>query len=222
MPARAWGFESPFAHQLATTTILLVRHADVYNPKRLFYGRLPRFRISELGQRQAEFLAERLAGVPIAAFYTSPMLRARQTAKILAARHPNAPMHEDRRLIEVRTGWMGSVETLIPPVINLYEPPHTADDETIEGVWIRVHALIRQLVRRHAGQTVVCVSHGDPVVIAHAGYTGLPLALPSIRGGFYPQKCSVTELVFSGGEDQPRVTYQDVIGELAPELRAPN
>jgi broad specificity phosphatase PhoE len=222
VPARAWGFESPFAHQLAETTILLVRHADVHNPGRLFYGRLPRFRISELGRRQAAFLAERLAPRPIAAFYTSPMLRARQTAKILAERHPDAPFREDRRLIEVRTGWMGSVETLIPPVINLYEPPHTEGDETIEEVWRRVDRLIRQLVRRHHGQTVCCVSHGDPVVIAHAGYTGLPLALASIRGGFYPQKCSVTELVFPGGEDQPKVTYRDVIGELAPDLKAPH
>jgi hypothetical protein len=66
------------------------------------------------------------------------------------------------------------------------------------------------------------VSHGDPVVIAHAGYTGLPLVLTSIRGGFYPQKCSTTELVFEGQDDRPRVRYRDVIGELAAELKAPH
>ena len=220
MPARAWGFESPFAHQL-TTTILLVRHADVHNPQRLFYGRLPRFRISELGKRQAAFLAEHLAGVPFAAVYSSPMLRARQTAEILAQRH-GLKVRRAEPLIEVRTGWMGSVETLIPPVINLYEPPHSPGDETIQEVWTRVDRFIRLLVKRHRGQTVACVSHGDPVVIAHAGYTGLPLVVASIRGGFYPQKCSTTELVFPYGGGQPRVTYRDVIGELAPELKAPH
>lgn len=204
------------------TTILLVRHADVHNPERLFYGRLPRFRISELGQRQAAFLADHLKPRPIATFYSSPMLRARQTAAILASRHPNAPLRRAEPLIEVRTGWMGSVETLIPPVINLYEPPHSPADETIDEVWTRVERLIRLLARRHRGQTVCCVSHGDPIVIAHAGFTGLPLALASIRGGFYPQKCSTTELVFADGADQPEVTYRDVIGELAPELKAPH
>lgn len=194
----------------------------MHNPRRLFYGRLPRFRISELGRRQAAFLAGHLADRAIAAFYTSPMLRARQTARILAERHPGVPLREDVRLIEVRTGWMGSVETQIPPVINLYQPPHGPDDETIEDVWTRVHGLIRRLVRRHSGRTVCCVSHGDPVVIAHAGYTGLPLQLASIRGGFYPQKCSTTELVFEDDEDRPRVTYHDVIGQLAPELTAPH
>jgi broad specificity phosphatase PhoE len=199
---------------------LLVRHADVHNPRRLFYGRLPRFRISELGKRQAAFLGEHLADVPIAGVYSSPMLRARQTAEILA-RPRGLTVRRAEPLIEVRTGWMGSVETLIPPVINLYEPPHSEGDETIEEVWTRVDRFVRLLVKRHPGQTVCCVSHGDPVVIAHAGYTGLPLALSSIRGGFYPQKCSTTELVFQDGEDQPRVAYRDVIGELAPELKAP-
>jgi broad specificity phosphatase PhoE len=202
-----------------STTILLVRHADVHNPRRLFYGRLPRFRLSELGRRQAAFLADYLKTAPIVAFYTSPMLRARQTAEILASRHPGAPLHRAAPLIEVRTGWMGRVETDIPPVINLYEPPHSPTDETILDVWRRVDAFIRRLARRHEGRTVCLVSHGDPVVVAHAGYLGLPLTLESIRGAFYPQKCSVTTLTFHGTVG---VAYRDVIGELAPELRAPH
>ncbi|HZQ97629.1 MAG TPA: histidine phosphatase family protein [Chloroflexota bacterium] len=202
-----------------STTILLVRHADVHNPGRLFYGRLPRFRLSDLGRRQASFLADYLKDVPIVAFYTSPMLRARQTARILASRHPGVPLHRATPLIEVRTGWMGRVETDIPPVINLYEPRHSPTDETIQDVWHRVDAFIRRLVRRHHGQIVCLVSHGDPVVVAHAGYLGLPLTLGSIRGSFYPQKCSVTTLAFDGNVS---VAYRDVIGELAPELRAPH
>ncbi len=37
-----------------TTTILLVRHAEVHNPERVLYGRQPNFRLSEYGVRQAE------------------------------------------------------------------------------------------------------------------------------------------------------------------------
>jgi probable phosphoglycerate mutase len=205
-----------------STTILLVRHADVHNPRLLFYGRLPRFRLSELGRRQAAFLAEYLRDEPIARFYTSPMLRARQTAEILAERHPGATIHRAVELVEVRTGWMGAAPDELPDRINLYEPPHSPHDETIEQVWRRVDRLIRRLVRHHPGETVCCVSHGDPVVVAHAGYLGLPLALDSIRGSFYPQKCSVTRLTFEDGAAAPRVGYRDVIGELAPELKAPH
>jgi broad specificity phosphatase PhoE len=203
------------------TTVLLVRHADVHNPRLLFYGRLPRFRLSELGRRQAAFTATYLQGEPITCFYSSPMLRARQTAQILAERHPGVPLRRAVELIEVRTGWIGATPEQLPERINLYEPPHSHDDETIEQIWHRVDGLIRRLARRHRGETICLVSHGDPVVIAHAGYLGLPMQLESIRRDWYPQKCSVTRLTFAG-EGQPRVEYRDVIGELAPELKAPH
>lgn len=205
-----------------TTTILLVRHADVYNPRQVFYGRLPRFRISELGVRQAELLAGLLAATPIACFYASPMLRARQTARVLASRHPGAPIRRATDLTEVRTGWMGTSNHVLPARINLYDPPHTEGDETIREVAERVDRLLRRLHRRHRGQTICCVSHGDPIVIAHALYKALPLHLDSIRGSWYPQKCSLTTLSWRAGEDVPSVAYRDVIGELAPELTAPH
>jgi broad specificity phosphatase PhoE len=203
------------------TTILFVRHADVHNPEHVFYGRLPRFRISTLGVQQAEFVADLLADTPIACFYASPMLRARQTAKVLASRHAGVPIRQVADLIEVRTGWMGTSNDSLPARINLYEPPHTEGDETIQEVADRVDRQLRRLAGRHRGQTIVCVSHGDPIVIAHALYKGLPLALDSIRGSWYPQKCSLTTLTWADGAHCPDVTYQDVIGELAPELKAP-
>jgi broad specificity phosphatase PhoE len=205
----------------SSTTVLLIRHADVHNPRQVFYGRLPRFRLSALGMRQATLVADLLATEPIVAFYTSPMLRARQTAAVLAARHSGAPIRRAIDLIEVRTGYMGVSNDDLPARINLYEPPHSAADETIQQVADRVDRLIRRLVRRHRGHKICCVSHGDPVVIAHALYRRLPLKLDSIRADWYPQKGSLTRLVFQSGEAWPTVTYRDVIGELAPELKAP-
>jgi broad specificity phosphatase PhoE len=204
-----------------TATILLVRHADVNNPEHVFYGRLPRFRISELGRRQAAFVRDHLADQPIACFYTSPMLRARLTAWILAEAHPGVPVRRAIELVEVRTGWMGAANASLPARINLYEPPHSQGDETIAEVAGRVDRLIRRLARRHGGQTICCVSHGDPIAIAHALYKRLPLELDSIRMDWYPQKCSVTSLRFEAEDGWPSVDYLDVIGQLAPELKAP-
>src|SRR5262249_56679907 len=75
-----------------TTTLYFVRHTEVHNPRDLFYGRLPRFRISARGREQAERVADYLADEPIVAVYTSPLLRARQTAQVIAARHPGVPL----------------------------------------------------------------------------------------------------------------------------------
>lgn len=76
--------------QQGTTELLLVRHAqakvpdgvsetsrdDLYDP-----------RLSEHGRRQAERLADALAGSPIAAVYSSDLRRARETAEAVASRH---------------------------------------------------------------------------------------------------------------------------------------
>ena len=70
------------------TTIWLARHGEVHNPGGLLYGRLPRMRLSPLGQRQAEALADFLAPRPLQAIYSSPMLRARKTAAVILTRHP--------------------------------------------------------------------------------------------------------------------------------------
>lgn len=64
------------------TRISFVRHGTVDNPRDVFYGRLPGFVLSVEGDRQARAAAEALRHEPIAAIYTSPMRRARQTADI--------------------------------------------------------------------------------------------------------------------------------------------
>ncbi len=203
------------------TTILLIRHAHVHNPARVFYGRLPRFRISELGLKQAAVLAAHLESVPLSQIYTSPMLRARQTAAIVAARHGPLPLHSAQSLVEVRTGWMGANNDRLPDKINLYDPPHSPDDETIADVWDRVTRFIWRLVVRNPGQTIACFSHGDPIVIAGAGFRGSPLALESIRGPLYPHQCSITTLRFDAEGILPSVSYFDVILHEAPDLASP-
>jgi len=58
----------------------LARHGEVHNPSRVLYGRLPRMQLSPEGRRQAQALADFLGPRPLAAIYSSPMLRARRTA----------------------------------------------------------------------------------------------------------------------------------------------
>ncbi len=62
--------EQPQDHR--STTLYIVRHTDVHNPADILYGRLPRFRLSDLGLQQAERTAQVLAEEPVAAFYSSP------------------------------------------------------------------------------------------------------------------------------------------------------
>jgi broad specificity phosphatase PhoE len=44
------------------TIVHLLRHGEVYNPTKILYGRLPGFRLSELGVQMAQAAADSLAG----------------------------------------------------------------------------------------------------------------------------------------------------------------
>lgn len=198
---------------MSDTTILLVRHADVHNPDNVFYGRLPRFRLSELGRRQAATLADFLAPEPVVAIYTSPMLRARQTANYIADRHPGVPVHINSNFIEIRSVYEGMpVAELRKRRFNYYEPAKDPSDETTAEIWKRMQRGIDQVRHSHAGQTCVCVSHGDPIKIAWLAFEGRPLTLNNIRSGSYPARASVLRLTWREGAIQPEIAYASPAG----------
>lgn len=68
--------------------LYFVRHGEsVANVRQVFSNRDdPSHGLTDAGRTQVEEVAERLEGVPFAAFYCSPVLRARQSADILSAR----------------------------------------------------------------------------------------------------------------------------------------
>ncbi len=198
----------------APTVVLVVRHTDVHNPGNVFYGRLPRFGLSQLGLQQAERTAAHLADTPLAAIYTSPQLRARQTARVIARPHPGVPVRITRLLSEVLTSWQGTPFSQLGAAVNIYEPPKVPTDETIPRIFERMNRLLRRAVREYPGQTTVAVSHADPIMILRAGNQGLELKLSNLRGPDYPEKGSITRFEFVEGEARPRISYTDV-GRLA-------
>src|SRR5438552_15005831 len=134
------------------TILHFVRHTDVHNPRDILYGRLPRFRLSDLGLKQAEATAEALAEEPIAAFYSSPRLRARQTARIIAAPHPGARVRLTRLLDEVRTSWQGRPHSeLEAHRFDFYRRRLHPTDEYLEEVWARVRKFVQRVRKRHPG-----------------------------------------------------------------------
>ncbi len=176
-------------------TLWLCRHAEVDNPREILYGRLPRFGLTTNGHKQAARLAVLLAGQPLTALYVSPLLRARQTAQAIAGQSGLKP-RTDSALIEVHTGFDGVPLSQVGD-FNFYEPPASPDDETIEMVRDRILKFTRRALKRHPGEEIAAVSHGDPVVILHAFYLGLPMELSSLRApNFYPERASVTRYDF--------------------------
>ena len=194
---------------MKSTVVLAVRHTDVLNPKNILYGRLPRFGLSDLGIRQAERTADYLAGEPIACIYTSPQLRARQTARVIASRHPDVPIKVTRSLAEVLTSAQGIPFSELGALVNVFEPPRAEGDETIPRILARMQRALRRAAREYPEQTTVLVSHADPIMFLREGLKGKELKLANMRGPDFPEKGSVTRFEFVPGEAKPRITYVD-------------
>ena len=70
-----------------TTTVHVMRHGEVHNPKGVLYGRLEGYGLSDRGRAQAEAVADALADHDIVLVVASPLQRAQETAAPIAARH---------------------------------------------------------------------------------------------------------------------------------------
>ncbi|MBK7916499.1 MAG: histidine phosphatase family protein [Chloroflexi bacterium] len=91
----------------SATEISFVRHAEVENPTNVFYGRLDGFPLSATGMRQAQLLANRLKDLELTAIYSSPLLRAKQTAEAISAYHSNIPTIISELINEIKTPYDG-------------------------------------------------------------------------------------------------------------------
>ena len=148
--------------------ILLLRHAETdWNRERRYQGwrDIP---LSPTGRAQAESAGRLLAASPLAAVWSSPLARARETAALIAAPHTLAVREADA-FKEMGFGdWEGltrdEVRERFPDAHRAWaETPHEAawpGAETLGVVRARALAGLEALREAHQGQTVCLVSHG--------------------------------------------------------------
>lgn len=156
------------------TTIIFVRHGEVYNPKRLLYARLPKFPISKNGVKQIEQAFEKLKKYSIDFLYSSPLLRTRQSASIFADKL-NLVLNISRLLIEVNQIHQGIDLDLYKKEIqpHLYEEKYVSlGQESVVEIANRMLKFVKRIKKRHAGKTVLALSHGDPIVILKSAIEG--------------------------------------------------
>jgi broad specificity phosphatase PhoE len=163
------------------TVVDLVRHGEVFNPDKVLYGRLPNFRLSEDGERQAKVTGEFLAGRDIAAVVASPLQRARQTAAAIAAAH-GLEVQIDPRLIESRNAFEGKRFEAGPALARhprlwklMRNPFRPSWGEPYDEIAERMLAAVEQWRDAHPGREVVLVSHQLPIWTARRALAGMHL-----------------------------------------------
>lgn len=163
--------------------LLLIRHAvNDWVGDRLA-GWTPGVHLNNEGQAQAATLVQRLADVPLAAVYSSPLERTLETARPLAQAH-GLTIQVRAGLGEAQYGdWTGrSLKELkddkMWPVVQVYPSgARFPGGESMREVQARIVADLDTIRDAHPDQTVAVVSHSDPIKMAVAHYTGLALDL---------------------------------------------
>jgi probable phosphoglycerate mutase len=167
------------------TRFLLIRHAvnDWVSTGKLA-GWTPEVHLSEEGKAQAEALGQRLAEVPLAAIYSSPLERTVETAQAIAAHHPKIEMQIEEGIGEVRYGkWQGQKISTLAKKRKWYNVQHNPSrvqfpaGETMRGAQARAVDTIERLQSQHPKGMVVVVSHSDVIKMITAHFLGMHLDL---------------------------------------------
>jgi 2,3-bisphosphoglycerate-dependent phosphoglycerate mutase len=161
------------------TTILLARHGQSdWNAAKRWQGHADR-PLTELGRRQAQELAARLAETELDAVYSSDLQRALETARIVAEAK-GVDLHTDRGLREVDVGsWSGltraEAEKRFPEAYQrwLQGGEGWPDGETYEHLRRRVTAAVYRIAAAHERGRVLVVAHGGSIRAIHAAALGV-------------------------------------------------
>jgi broad specificity phosphatase PhoE len=145
------------------TTILLVRHGETdWNLERRVQGHSDR-PLNETGRAQAREVAAALAGEPIDAVYSSDLVRAHETARIVAeVRGLGVTAVPDLRERNFGT-WEGLTDDEIFERFPSAKTGAWGDGETREEMARRVLGALRRIAEAHPGGRVLVVSHGGPL-----------------------------------------------------------
>jgi broad specificity phosphatase PhoE len=153
-----------------TTTVHVMRHGEVHNPKGVLYGRLEGYGLSDRGRAQAEAVADALADHDIVLVVASPLQRAQETAAPIAARH-GLDVATDPDLIESENYYFegrraspGDGAWRDPRAWWQLRNPFTPSwGEPYREVAARMVTAIEKARAKAAGHEAVVVSHQLPV-----------------------------------------------------------
>jgi broad specificity phosphatase PhoE len=166
------------------TRLYVVRHGQTERSARMIYSGRADVALTPTGSEQARLAAEKLAAAGVDAIYSSPLVRAQETAWAIAAA-TGAPFVVEPRLIEVDYG----------PIEGLDRPAARERFGELFQAWRKdpygaplpgMEPLGDALARAREATAEAIAGHDAPVLVGHQGILRLVLvALGQIAPGDY-------------------------------------
>ena len=205
------------------TKLILIRHAETEGNLNGVWNGVTDAPLTQRGMDQIEVTAQRMATFvmdhPIDHFYVSPMGRARKTAAAIEAAIQHAPQVEhDLREFDLGD-WEGRKMKELAEEEKLWQrwavdpsfaPPNGESPQSFRARAIQV---IERLTVRHAGETLLVVSHGGIIGCALGQRLG---GSPNDWAKWEPHNCSISLLEQQGREWSGHLVND--VTHLPPEL----
>lgn len=190
-----------------THYIYLVRHGEHQDAE---HG-LTDGPLSPRGQRQAELIADRLGGLPLDAVWHSPLLRANETARAIAARLPSVDPKPTPLLFDcVPTGMTEETPAAFEPFFG------SVTDAEIEAGGAQMADAVNEFLVRKTGEVhEVLITHNFVI----SWFVREILGAPEWRWMTLNQAhCGLTVIAQKQGRPWTLLTHNDT-GHLPVELR---
>ena len=165
--------------------VILVRHGETdWNRARRIQGGNSDTQLNQRGRQQVESLALRLKQEKIQAIYSSPLQRARDTARAIAGYH-QLPVETELSLREIEVGELEGVSIAemgkhLSQLLIVHgqgeELPKIPGGESLTDLQQRVWRTIQRVVDRHNDGVLVVVSHYFSILTIICSVLNLPLS----------------------------------------------
>ena len=171
---------------MSKTIIYFLRHGEVENPGQILYGRLAGFRLSENGRKRIQDLVKELEDIKIDYLYTSPLLRARETGRII-----NEKLHLQSKVSSLLLETKLLPEGVSLEIFRKDIQPHMYEEkyvkkgqESIQTQGERMFRFVKLMQKYHEGKTILTISHGDPIMILKAKLLKVPFTWEFKRANY--------------------------------------
>lgn len=162
----------------------MIRHAEsVAKEQGIVQGQGLDVPLSERGKQQLQKLGGAVASLSVDKVYSSTALRAQNTAQVIRSVFPDVS-HEETELLNERS--KGNAEGLtktefkkkyphIEDAWSREEDPRVPGGENFADVEARVMPLVAEHLKKHAGETVLYVGHGNVFRVIIGAALGIPV-----------------------------------------------
>lgn len=202
------------------SSVHVIRHGEVENPKKILYGRQPGWQLSDRGKEMARAVADWTKSVDLGALHVSPLQRAQETAAPISAAH-NLAITTDERLIEAANIFEGKPFGIGDGVLrhptawrHLWNPWRPSWGEPYVEQINRMLAAIFTAHDAANGKDAICVSHQLPIWILRSAIEGRHLIHDPRK-----RECtlaSVTSIHFDDENMISGISYSEPVRHLLP------